>query len=162
MDNYVALLIGIASSLIATFAFVAISELTRRVFLPWYADKIYRGVRLDGIWQVCRVDDKELDPKTSGCDFSLAQKGDQITGTSVLIDKDNDEKTEYNVRGQIRDGYFSATAWPIKPNMIDAMSCLLHVFYDDKKLRMKGRLIFLNSRSAVIKEAEFEYCRADS
>lgn len=159
MTNFTALLIGIASSLVATFAFVALSELTRRVFLPWYADKIYRGVRLDGQWKACRVNDTELDPNTSGNEFVLVQKGDKISGTSMLLDKENNEKTFYKIKGQIRDGYFSATAWPVNSYMIDAMTCLFDVFYDNKKLRLRGRLIFLNTRTSEIVDAQCEYCK---
>ena len=165
MENIDALVIGIASSLIATATFVCFAEVTRRVLLPWYADRIYRGVRLDGKWIVCRIGDINIKstPKNRN-EFDLKQKGDQITDITILQSPNEPSPTIYKLRGQFRDGYFSATAWPISTNMMDAMSCLFRVFYDDKTLHLKGLLSFMNSKTAQIETmgSDIEFIRTSS
>ena len=46
------LIIGISSSLAATLLFIGGSEIFRKIFLPWYADFIYKGIRIDGDWKL--------------------------------------------------------------------------------------------------------------
>jgi len=159
------LVIGIASSLIATVAFVSIAELIRRVVLPWYADRVYRGVRLDGKWRASRFGTIEIDSSsTSRNEFDLKQKGDKVTGISILQGEDEPDPTIYRVQGQVRDGYFSATAWPVAPDMVDAMACLFRVFHEGNKLRFKGRLTYLSNRTAEIKstDEDIEFCKESS
>ncbi len=59
-DLVISLGIGISSSLFATALFISVSEFFRRIILPWYADKIYRGVRVDGEWEVDEILGKSL------------------------------------------------------------------------------------------------------
>lgn len=133
------LVVGIASSLIATALFIGFSELMRRVILPWYADKIYRGVRIDGEWELCRIEEKELSNKDSYMRLILEQNGDKIIGDYSHKGKD-EEVDEYIIDGRIRDMYFLATAVPKSNRKVDGISFLLHIAYG-KHLTMKGTFL---------------------
>ena len=155
MNDFTSLIIGISSSLIATALFVGLAELTRRVLLPWYADNIYRGVRIDGKWELCRLGNEELSPGECYTSvFQIKQKADRITGIAILSDSKESEGTCYNITGRIRDGYFSATAWPANNDMVDAMACLFRVFHLDGALRLKGRIVFLKHANAAIEASD--------
>ena len=164
MNYTIALIMGIASSLIATALFIAITELFRRVILPWYGDLIYRGIRIDGKWECCRLGEDDVTSLKMKNEMVLKQKGDQISGTSLLQDGDESTPTIYNVRGQIRDGYFMALLWPQCTDMLDGATCLFRIFTSDGKFRMKGRHAYIDSKSAEVKGSpeEIEYSKGDS
>lgn len=157
MENIGALLIGIASSLIATAVFISASEITRRVLLPWYANKIYRGVRLDGNWSACRYGKVEVDSdEFPNASFMLKQSSDKVTGSAILGESKDEKGTLYKLSGQIRDGYFTATAWPTAPDMIDAMAVVFRAYHHGEHLRLKGRMAFVSNETATIKATEKE------
>jgi hypothetical protein len=60
MDPFWSLVIGIVSSLVATALFLGFAEFFRRSLLPWYIDKLYRGVRIDGTWTLHMMDGKSI------------------------------------------------------------------------------------------------------
>jgi len=164
MEYTLALIIGIISSLIATATFIGLSELMRRFVLPWYADKIYRGIRIDGKWMACRFGDQKIPDSASRFELDLKQSGDRITGFSTVQGKNEPEPTICKIYGQIRDGNFSATAQPIAPDMLDAMACLFRVIHKDSKLHLKGHLLYLgdDSTQVVTTENNIEFCKVSS
>ena len=160
MEYTIALVIGIFSSLIATVGLVGLSELFRRVLLPLYSDAVYKGVRIDGKW-VCCLLGKTPPPSEITNEMILNQKADQVFGLSILNKPGEAPPNIYVIRGQIRDGYFSATMVPKESDKIDAATCLLRVYSADGKLRLKGRNAYINSVTAEVEagEVNIEYCR---
>ena len=79
MDSLIISLgIGISSSLLATALFILVSEFFRRKILPWYADKIYRGVRIDVECGVVEALGVNLKDQNKSMTLSLVQRGDVI------------------------------------------------------------------------------------
>ena len=166
-DVGLSLIVGIASSLVATGIFISLSELTRRVLLQWYADKIYRGVRVDGEWEVDKVAGKEVDltasPKLEFMRLNLKQRGEVIEGSYVHKAKgDGEEVEEYALNGKIRNMYFLATATPKSDRRIDGISFLLHISYTKSKLVMAGAVLSQNSPGAVSCHQGIEFTLKDS
>ncbi|MBF0376245.1 MAG: hypothetical protein HQK72_02065 [Desulfamplus sp.] len=150
MSNFVSLIIGIVSSLVATAVFIVLSEFFRRIVLPWYEDKIYRGVRIDGEWRIKSVDGKAVDPKdaTLTSKFTLHQKGEKVMGQ--YFHGGVDEKDEvYLVTGHIRDGYLSLISEPKSRRSIDAGVGLYHIRYDGSKLQLLGALTYIVNHGEV-------------
>jgi len=138
------LIIGIASSLIATGVFITLSELFRRVLIPWYSDKIYRGVRIDGQWDISQVGGKDIPDSAKGkivMTFSLVQKGDKISG--MYSHKKESDKLEdrYLLEGVVRDMYFLATAIPESNRRVDGISFLMYIDYHNSKLTLNGAML---------------------
>lgn len=160
MEYTIALVIGIFSSLFATAGLVGLSELFRRVLLPLYSDAVYKGVRIDGKWICCLLGNNPP-PAEIISEMVLNQKADQVHGLSILKKPDGDSPNIYVIRGQIRDGYFSATMVPRESDKIDAATCLFRVYSADGKLRLKGRNTYINSSSAEVEvgEVNIEYSR---
>ncbi len=141
MDNFYSVLIGVVSSLLATTVFISATELFRRVFLPWYADKVYRGVRIDGNWQLVSVKGHSIDEDAPTSKLGISQKGDVITGSYQHPHLNTGSICEYDFLGKIRDMYLLGSADPKSKTMIDAISFLLFIEYEDGTLKLKGSLL---------------------
>lgn len=140
MENIaLSLIIGIGSSLLATAIFILASECIRTILLPWYTDKIYRGVRIDGEWQIKERHGKEWQSENLSMTLKLAQKGEIITGT--YTHKSDREIDEYILEGRIRDMYFLATAVPKSNRHVDAITLLLHINNVNSNLVMTGGVL---------------------
>ena len=148
MENIaLSLVIGISSSLFATALFISLSEFVRKCALPWYADKIYRGVRIDGDWEVKEILGNDLNSNNQSVLLSLKQKGDKISG--FYIHKDKEDISEYVLEGKIRDMYFLATSVPKSNRHADAATLLLYIKNADSKLVMDGGLMYQGSPGEV-------------
>ena len=130
------LLLGIASSLIATLLFIAISETIRRVLIPWYADMIYRGVRVDGDWTIEHEQNEE--EKDVSQSLVLKQSGDKVSGEMLVIV--GKSKHMFKFTGRIENMYLSGVAYPTSQRLIDPQTFLFHIDYLRGKLRMKGAI----------------------
>ncbi|MBF6057748.1 hypothetical protein [Thiomicrorhabdus heinhorstiae] len=148
------LIIGISSSLVATALFILLSEFIRRVIIPWYADKIYRGVRIDGEWEATVLSGNEdaketMEENDMFMRLSLSQKGETIKG-GYTHKNINEEADEYHLEGRIRDMYFLATAIPKSNRKIDGISFLFHIDYKGSKLRMIGGVLSQGKAGEVL------------
>ncbi len=144
MDNNIttALMIGILGSLVATAMFIFLSKVFENIFLPWYADKIYSGIRIDGHWESkeFKCKDKMVPINDSPLmTLNLRQKGEKINGVFTLKCKENME--EYILEGRIKDMYFLATAVPKSKRSTDGISLLVHVSNEESNLVMIGATI---------------------
>lgn len=133
------LLLGIVSSLVATALFIGASELVRKVVLPWYADRVYRGVRVHGDWELIRMGEHE-DISSVQLNLHLLQSGDKVTGSYTHKWK-NEPRDTYDVVGAIRDGYFLAIATPSSRRQMDGISMLLYIRTKQNELHMTGSLL---------------------
>lgn len=139
--------VGISSSLLATALFILVSEFFRKKILPWYADKIYRGVRIDGEWEVAEILGNNLKDLDKCMTLALKQNGDEIRG--FYSHKDGDEIDEYIVQGRIRDMYFLATAIPKSNRLVDGITILLQINTTKSKLNMTGGILYQSHPSGV-------------
>lgn len=133
-----ALVLGIFGSLIATGVFVGLSELTRRILLPWYSDKIYRGVRIDGEWEEKSMSATGA-PKLA-MTLSLTQKADKIDG--FYMHTNGDETDIYVLTGQLRDQYLHAIATPKSDRHIDGVTLLLRVDNVNSRQELEGGILY--------------------
>ena len=159
MDYILALIVGIGSSLIATGIFIGASELVRRVVLPWWADKIYRGVRIDGRWCLAlpeKDDDESSDRLDFTVELSLQQRGDRVFGTSSIINSGErgNSVIKHIISGTIRDSYFFATAVPESPHMIDPATYLFRVSHD-QGLTLDGCALYLDQRTGEVRHDRY-------
>lgn len=149
MENTVlSIVLGIVSSLIATAFFIAISELTRRLLIPWYTDRIYRGARIDGRWELKRLADKEVLGSRLGMYMDLTQSGDEVSGT--YSHKGNDGTVDtYRLAGCIRDRYFLATATPVSNRHLDGVALVLYLRTENSELVLSGGALFCSEPGGV-------------
>lgn len=132
-------ILGIVSSIVATAILVILNWLVSNKLQPWYANKIYRGVRIDGEWSYHSIDGREIDIESSD-GLHIEQSGDTIKGTYSHTDKEK-SIVSYTLNGNIKDSYVTATVWPIARDQLDAGAMVLRIYSHDG-LRMKGKVAF--------------------
>lgn len=162
MTTFETVLLGITSSLIATFIFLYLSWITKTVILPWYEDKIYRGVRIDGHWIAEKWDGTDIDEiaAISEATIEIKQKADHISGIYSHVDRDDGDTTSYVFKGEIRNSYVTASSWPIARDHIDAGAFVLNV-YSDNGLKMKGMISYIGD-SGNVGSCSVEFKKKDS
>jgi len=163
LDNTtLSLIIGITSSLVATSIFIGGSLLIKNYFLPWYEDKIYTGIRIDGEWKSkeIEVNGKLLNMEKTPFTLNLKQNGGKITGYYTHKDKEKEEK--YILEGKIKDMYFLATAVPVSKRATDGVSFLLHVFNKNSKLSMGGSILAQSDYGTVKSYEKLKFEWVDS
>lgn len=148
-------ILGIVSSIVATAILVFLNWLVANKLLPWYANKIYRGVRIDGEWRFHSIDGVEIEAEINDV-LHIVQHGDTITGTYSHTDTKDKSITSYRLNGCIKDSYVTVTTWPIAKDQLDAGAMVLRIFSKDG-LKMKGKLSFPNTETGEIKSAEVAF-----
>ncbi|WP_032096116.1 MULTISPECIES: hypothetical protein [unclassified Alteromonas] len=154
MSIFETLLTGISTSLVATFIFILLSWYTKNIVLPWYSDKVYRGVRVDGKWVLTSIGGNEF-PDTINANLELNQKGDLVKGLFSHHMKGKDEITSYTIKGEIRNSTINITAWPISKYQLDSASFLMKI-YSDQGLRLTGTLSYVSSTDNLVKAEKVE------
>jgi hypothetical protein len=148
------IMLGITSSLVATFIFLSTSWIMKNVVLPWYEDKIYRGVRIDGVWIRTELNGHSLkDINRPIAKMTLKQKGDYITGLychGADTVNGEDRLESYSVTGHISNSFVTLTMKPLENDNIDAAAGILHIFNKDNKLQLKGKKLFISSSKAEV------------
>jgi len=137
VDSINPVILGISSSLIATLIFISLSKFFSRVVLPWYENKIYKGVRVDGKWDLKEGQDN------SESVLNLNQSGDLVSGThfhSFTLVSGGKITESYHVKGYVKDGYFFATLDPISNNIVDSGTIHMKIFKHQDKLHLKGSM----------------------
>ena len=124
--------------------------------LPWYADKIYRGVRIDGRW---------VEDTSKIATFVLAQKGDRITGTyfhNIQV-SGGAKREEYRVTGTLRDTYVTLSSQPIARDVIDTGAYVFRLCHaEEAKLFMKGKVVYIDTDTAEVKAADMKFLKETS
>jgi|UPI000787EC01 hypothetical protein len=136
-DYLVPIVLGIVSSLVATLILLSLAELFRRLVIPWVADKIYRGVRIDGSWKV-HAEETGL-AKELSVEFEIKQWGDKISGTCFT--EDGKGKTLYRINGVLKNMYLMAYMDPVSSRAIDASAILFRVEHRNHALHLRGSLL---------------------
>lgn len=156
-------LVGVLSSLVATFIFLHLSWLVKTILIPWYEDRIYRGVRINGHWtiqELAGIDAEQLDEVGTKATIDIKQNGDQVTGLYSHSNIKSDDVATYKFKGEIRNSYLSATSWPIADDHIDAGAYVLRVF-SHGGLRMKGVVTYI-SNDGIVNSCTVEFKKKDS
>ncbi len=155
-DLVVSLIVGISSSFLATALFILGGEFVRKTVLPWYGDRIYRGIRIDGKWKLTQALGINTEDKEIFMNLFLEQKGDVITG--VYSHKDKDEVVdEYIIQGRLRDMYFLATAVPKSNRLTDAITLLFYINNVKSKLIMNGGMLHQSTPGEIGSTMDVEF-----
>jgi hypothetical protein len=158
MTTLETVVLGIVSSLIATFFFLGLSWIVKNAAIPWFEDKIYRGVRIDGRWIL------KVPGQTNGDSIGtieLVQKADCVSGTYTHEDDKSKKIVAYRFLGSIANAYLNAAITPVSKEMIDTGALVLHIYQEDS-LRMSGVLTYISSKDGGVQSDNVVLARADS
>lgn len=137
------LIIGIVSSLVATLLFIGGTVFIRKGFLPWYADKVYRGVRIDGTWAM----EASSYEGSVAVALALTQSGEDVSG-SVFVNVDEARMT-FDFSGRVQNMYLSGICHPQSKRHIDPMTFLLHIDFYGGDLKMQGGMCLVRQAAEV-------------
>lgn len=133
MSELMTVCLGIMSSLVATFVFLGLRQIFLVIVVPWFRRQIYRGVRIDGIWETEMLDNIKYT-------FQMKQDADSITGKfthSQSIDN-NINSLSYTINGFCRDAFFVGMAEPSAQDAIDRQVFLFKIIHRGQNLYMIG------------------------
>ncbi len=118
-----ALVLGVLAGLLTTIVVAAAAAWFNKVLVPWHEDRVYRGVRIDGAWQV------QLATVHQEGELTLEQHAFDVVGSLRLdgVGERTPDAREYVVRGQVADRYVQLTAVARKKQQFGTVAMLLHV-----------------------------------
>jgi hypothetical protein len=154
-------IIGVVSSLIATFIFLSSNHWFKTQFMPWYSDKIYRGVRVEGKWKLNTLQSEEDSPDNEAF-MQLIQYGEKIEGTYAhkYMNDGNIVRGTYILKGEIRDRYFIALLRPSTNDVTDAAALVLQAYSPHNSLVLKGGIVCINPEDInVTTSSNIEFVR---
>ncbi|HDY7978964.1 hypothetical protein [Vibrio sinaloensis] len=151
------IVIGVLSSLLATFFFLILVKINDDLFLPWFRKQVYKGVDISGSW------DAILDADSLHMTISLKQTADKVSGTFVQVDTSGQQTWTYDINGYCRDGYFFATVTPTLSDAIDYQTLLFKIYHKHSSLYFKGCISFADGTNGEVEthtNAEFKKAKS--
>jgi hypothetical protein len=123
MNASASVLLGIVSSLIATFVFLFLAYVFKTAVLPWFRQQVYRGVRINGAW---RWEEPLAPPDSQIVILNFTQAADTLAGQKTTISNVAGQTTTslYRITGFISDGRILGYSRPV-----DASSTNYSTFY---------------------------------
>src|SRR5437867_3682352 len=98
------IVVGVLSGVIASGLLFLVVRVFNRIVLPWYQNAVYRGIRVDGEWDV------GAEATSQVAKLNLVQHADRITGTCTFVHENPEEQIPAyesiracTVTGTIRD-----------------------------------------------------------
>lgn len=145
--------LGIVSSLVATFIFLTLSWLVRDNLIPWYLDKTYRGVRLDGLWTAATINGEAV--VQNQMSMQIAQKSNLLSG--VYFHASTDHTEYYTVKGVIQDGIVTLTWHPQSKKTVDAGAAVFRTYSSQSALRMTGTIVLYSGGTGAVDSVPIEF-----
>jgi len=155
---YQSLVIGIISGIITAALIYLITEIFRKILIPWYRQMIYRGVDISGEWM------NEINLETGNrqtISASIIQKANKISGEITIVKNRNGKQygsiEMFNMTGELRDRFLYAIIRPTDPKRIGIASLLLEIVGDGSKMR--GATAWYDASAAIIAGKSSEWRR---
>ena len=147
-----AILIGVASGVIAALVIWALAQVVRKNVIPWYRAMIYKGFDVSGTW----IQEPDGIRHQQGT-FVLAQQAEQLAGTSthVIDDKSTTSAREtrsFNVEGEVIGHFVRMHLTHTDPQRLGLAQMLLRISGDGRV--MEGQLTIYAIHSNKIRSFE--------
>ena len=134
------IVIGIVTSLVATFIFLGLAVLFNKLVLPWFRQQVYRGLSIEGTWQ---WSERRSQPDRHIIRFYFEQAADSLLGRHTLdISVAGDASlTEYRIWGFISDGHVVGYCRPLDKHSTTYAAFHLTVIEQIPGVQLKGSLV---------------------
>lgn len=149
--------IGVVSGILTSLVIAVVVAFFNRVVIPWYRERIYRGVILDGKWNGSMT----ISSITYDLQLIINQKGTNIDGAFSARTQDPNAPNKasmMNFRGEIKEGYALLNCYSIDRQDISFGSMMLKI----RKERLSGKQIFRDLTESTIDvfSSKVEFLRA--
>jgi hypothetical protein len=154
------MVLGIVSGIVTGMLIYSFSILWKRILVPWYEERVYRGLDISGEWNVKHPHPDEADMQWAQAGvLTLRQTAHRLTGTMTLTPKDtnSNETRTFLFSGEISDRFIWAWMSHSERSRLGYAVALLEVVGDGRSL--KGRQVHYDVLNDVIDTAPTEYTR---
>jgi len=100
------ILIGVFSGIATGIVILMFTQVWQKVVLPWYEERVYKGVRISGTWQL--IDEEPDDSQWTQRELLIIkQTAYRLSGHQILYTKEGGTEgiKTLDISGEIRDGY---------------------------------------------------------
>lgn len=153
------LLLGIVSGVLTTALLWVIHVLWTKTIVPWYEQRVYKGVKIEGTW--CLVDDSnDKDGHWAQREIlGLKQTAHRLTGSLTLLPKEgeNSDSIVLDAVGDISDRFVSLSFKSPIQDRLSYSVLLVEIVEDGHKLR--GKTSMYNVLGGTIDSYSVEYKR---
>jgi hypothetical protein len=146
MNILISITIGVLSGVMTAALIWAIVSIFKKLLIPWYQIKIYRGINVEDDWSGAN----ERGAGIYNHQLSIKQRGHIIKGNLFVENIFGDEKftSTYSFEGVITDGYLSVRYYPDNKKAIGLGSLLLKVV--DRGNGLTGSIMFMDISNTTI------------
>ena len=92
------LIVGLISGLTVSFIVMFLGKIWRDIIEPWFEERVYKDMHIEGKWFSLYVSDIDLRTET----VNLKRKGHSVTGT-LMCNSGGDDGEEYTLTGSFRN-----------------------------------------------------------
>jgi hypothetical protein len=118
---------GVVSGIVTSLILFLFLKYWAKVFIPWFEDRVYRGVRIDRRWKIYTDNQTE-----SSAEVTLKQSAHRISGVIAWNDKDG--ITDYLITGEFKDLILTATYQQRNTNSLDRGTITLYCLKNGAQL----------------------------
>lgn len=146
------LFVGTTAGLVATFLTVVFSSLWKNVIEPWYEERVYQGIRIEGRWESTVTIDNDRQVTM----WNISQVAHKISVHFVAIEGRN-KNNHYKGRGEIHNLSVTVIYAKNQRYTLDKGCLLLKVTQDGSA--MKGYILHEDNLSGEVSTAEYSLLR---
>ncbi len=137
---------GLISGLIVTFLVVVIRAFWIHIIIPWFEERVYKDVQIEGKWFSCYpTDPSRLEV------VSLKRHGHTVNGT-IICTSGSDSGENYNVQGSFRNLILPLTYEADDRTKTDRGAITLRLVQNSQ--RLAGKIAFYDTPADSINSVE--------
>lgn len=145
--------VGIVSGLTVSILVVFVRQFWRAVVIPWFEERIYKDMHIEGKWFSVYPEDTYIRRET----ISLKRHGHQIKGT-IICNGGPDEGEEYKVEGSFRNLILPLVYETDDKTKSDRGAITLRA--ENNGMRLAGKMAGYHTPSDSIKTIEVVWVRS--
>lgn len=149
---YENIVIGLVSGLVVSFLVLVIGKFWRGVVEPWFEERVYKDLHLEGKWFSLYVETGDYRQEI----INLKRHGHAITGT-MICKNGADEGEEYSLCGSFRNLILPMTYESIDKNKSDRGAITLKSSHNGQ--RLVGEIAMYETKSDSIDTAQVLWFR---
>lgn len=154
---------GVVGGLLASFILWLATVIWRNRFRPWWADTVYRGIRIDGNWKLQPPEGNDADSDdviSQDETLEVEQVADRLSGKLILVPGRDEQLVTrtLEVQGTISDRFVMISFFPPKPRRNLGYAMFLGEICGDGA-RLVGRAVYYDIQNNVIRAMPAVYVR---
>lgn len=152
------ILVGVCSGLVTGIVILVFTQIWQKILVPWYEQRIYRGVHIDGTWTL-----EDIGAKDSGWSqreiLIIKQIAHRLSGNQLLYPKEDSTEglRTLELTGEIRDSLVTFQTTNKDPKGLSR-----GVFLGEVRgggIILQGEAVFMNVLTDEIQGEEVKYLR---